>query len=193
MSLNDGYKKNSLGFFELICGGIKALILIALISSSLYAADLSLEERVTKLEDREAIRTLLLSYGKYVDERNWQDFSALFSVDAGTWNGGMGIAKGRSEIISMMEGSLGTGNNVGSNGEGMSNLHLLGNEFINVEGLKASALSKWVFVMTKENGGPDIVYVGHYVDELVKEDGEWKFKLRTVFGDITQSLELGSE
>ncbi len=36
------------------------------------------------------------------------------------------------------------------------------------------------------NGGPDVVYVGHYNDELVRENSVWKFKLRTVSGDITR-------
>lgn len=170
-----------------------AIIFIALTfilpTSSLYADDLSLEERVSRLEDIEAIRTLLLSYGRYVDERNWEAFSLLFSMDNGTWNGGMGVATGKAEIITMMEDTIGAGNSA-SNGEGLSNLHLLSNEFINVDGNNATALSKWVFVMTAENGGPEMVYVGHYQDELIKEKGEWKFKLRTVFGDITQSLDL---
>src|SRR5690606_669060 len=149
---------------------------------------LTLEQRLTRLEDIESIRTLLHSYGRYVDERNWQAFSELFSANNGTWNGGMGIAEGRPAIIEMMASTM-PADNVGANGQGMDNLHLLGNEFIAVNGNTGTALSKWVFVMTAPEGGPDMVYVGHYEDELVKESGAWKFSYRTVSGDIMQSLD----
>lgn len=157
---------------------------------SVAAADNNLEQRLTVLEDKEAIRTLLLNYGRYVDTRDWDNFVTLFATDGGTWNGGMGIAKGHSEIKTMMVNSLGTSQNVGKNGSGMSNLHLYSNEIIEVTGNTATALSKWVFLMTAENGGPDVVFVGHYVDDLIKVNGAWKFKERVVHGDITRPTAL---
>ena len=149
----------------------------------------TVEERLTRLEDINAVRTLLHSYGRFVDDRNWSAFSELFAENGGTWNGGMGVAEGRESIIEMMSSTM-PADNVGAGGQGMSNLHLLGNEFITVDGDTGSAVSKWVFVMTAEEGGPDMVYVGTYTDELVKEAGAWKFHNRTVTGDIMQELQL---
>ena len=149
----------------------------------------SVEERLTRLEDINAVRTLLHSYGRYVDDRNWQAFSELFAEDDGTWDGGMGVAAGRDSIIEMMSATM-PADNVGAGGQGRSNLHLLGNEFITVKGNTGSAVSKWVFVMTAETGGPEMVYVGTYTDELVKEGDDWKFQKRTVTGDIMQALQL---
>lgn len=171
---------------------ILACLILDLLLVSLVQAQpaMSIEARLTGLEDRESIRTLLHSYGRYVDERNWQAFSELFAVDSGTWDGGMGIAAGRAAIIEMMESTIGSDNNIGANGQGVSNLHLISNEFIEVQGDTATALSKWVFVMTAEEGGPDVVFVGHYDDQLVKENGHWKFLYRKVSGDIMQNLEL---
>jgi len=40
----------------------------------------SLAARVQRLEDREAIRALLLSYGRAVDRHDFNAFSALFSL-----------------------------------------------------------------------------------------------------------------
>jgi hypothetical protein len=154
-----------------------------------FAADASLEDRLRVLEDKEEIRTLLLNYGRYLDERNWEAYAGLFAADGGTWNGGMGMAKGRDEILQMMTSTIGA-TNTGANGTGLSNLHLLGSEFINVDGDTATTLSKWVFVMTAEDGGPDMVFVGHYEDELVRENGAWRIKLRTVSGDITRPVTL---
>jgi SnoaL-like domain len=151
---------------------------------ALSAADESLEKRIQVLEDKEAIRALLLNYGRFLDARDWEAYAGLFAADGGTWNGGMGIAKGHDEILQMMTSTI------GANGSGLSNLHLLGNEFIDVNGDTATALSKWVFVMTAAEGGPDVVYVGHYEDELVRENGAWKFILRTVSGDITRQVTL---
>lgn len=164
-------------------------LLLSISSLGFAQSSLTLEQRLTRLEDIEAIRTLLHSYGRYVDERNWQAFSELYSENNGTWNGGMGIAEGRQAIINMMESSMGD-ENIGTNGEGISNLHLISNEFIEVNGATGTALSKWVFVMTAEEGGPELVYVGHYDDQLIKEHGAWKFKYRTVSGDIMGSMNL---
>jgi hypothetical protein len=158
---------------------------------ALFAADASLEARLHVLEAKEEIRNLLFSYGRHVDDRNWEAFADLFATDGGTWNGGMGIARGRDEIIQMMTSTIGTGANVSPNGAGLSNVHLLGNEIITVDGDAGTSLSKWVFVMTADNG-PDVVYVGRYTDEFVRENGAWKFKLRTVTGDITRPGPLPS-
>lgn len=171
---------------------ITALLALALlaVTPALRAAEAAVEARLHVLEAKEAIRTLLFNYGRYVDDRNWEAFAELFAEDGGTWNGGMGIARGRDEIIRMMSSTLGTDANVGANGSGMSNLHLMGNEIIAVDGDAATALSKWVFVMTAADDGPDVVFVGRYEDEFVRENGEWKFKLRTVTSDIARPVAL---
>lgn len=166
-----------------------AFALALLAAAPAFPAD-SVEQRLQVLEAKEAIRTLLFSYGRYVDDRNWTAFAELFAADGGTWNGGMGIARGRDEIIRMMSSTLGTEPNVGTGGSGQSNLHLMGNEIISVNGDTASSLSKWVFVMTAADGGPDVVFVGRYDDEFVRENGAWKFKLRTVTSDIARPVAL---
>ncbi|MGV3593256.1 MAG: nuclear transport factor 2 family protein [Gammaproteobacteria bacterium] len=168
---------------------VLALALLFL-SPAATAADASIEARLHVLEAKEAIRTLLFNYGRYVDDRNWEAFAELFAENGGTWNGGMGIARGRGEIVAMMTSTLGTAANVGADGSGMSNLHLMGNEIITVDGDTATSLSKWVFVMTAEDNGPDVVFVGRYNDEFVRENGEWKFRLRTVTSDIARPVAL---
>lgn len=163
-----------------------ALLVISLLfPGASFAADSTIEERLHVLEAKEAIRALLFNYGRYVDDRNWEAFADLFADDGGTWNGGMGIARGHDEIVQMMSSTIGTAANVGASGAGLSNLHLLGNEIITFDGDAATSLSKWVFVMTAADG-PDVVFVGRYNDEFVLENGEWKFKLRTVTSDITR-------
>lgn len=173
------------------------LLLLFPLTALPQASTATLEQRLQVLEDKESIRTLLLNYGRYLDARDWEAFSTLFASTDGTWNGGMGIAKGPEEIRKMMISTIGM-ENAGANGSGVSNLHLLGNEFIEVQGDSATVLSKWVFFMTASDGGPDAVFLGHYADTLVKINGEWKFSERVVHGDImrpstTQELNTGTE
>lgn len=173
----------------------KSLLILTLASAAaftpplLHAAESSLETRLQVLEDKEAIRVLLLDYGRLLDNREWVAFSELFAKNGGTWNGGMGIATGRDEIVKMMTSTIG-GDNSNAAGNGLSNVHLLGNEIISVQGDTATSLSKWVFVMTAETGGPDFVFVGRYEDTLVRENGEWKFQQRVVHGDISKPVNL---
>lgn len=165
------------------------LLCCLLAAPALIAADDSLEQRVRVLEDRESIRTLLLDYGRHLDNRDWESFATLFARDGGTWDGGMGVARGREDILRMMVDTIGSGNS-GANGQGLDNLHVLGNEVIAVDGDTATAVSKWIFVMTAPEGGPDVVLVGRYEDQLVREDGQWKFRLRKVGSDIARPLNL---
>lgn len=151
----------------------------------------AIQQRVAALEAKEEIRALMQNYGRFVDDRNWEAFADLFATDGGTWDGGMGVAKGRDQIIKMMEDSIGS-TNTSSRGDGYSNLHLLSNEIITVDGNKAEAISKWVFVMTATEGGPDVVFIGRYLDQFVNENGLWKFKNRKVLADITSPITPGT-
>ena len=165
-----------------------AILLTSCLIPSAFA-QLTLEQRVQVLEDREAIRTLLLSYGRLVDERNWSGFADLFASGTGTWDGGMGVASGQNAIIDMMQSTMGADNS-GTNGNGISNLHLLSNEFIDVSGDSATALSKWAFIMTAADNGPEVMFLGHYEDTLIREAGVWKFARRKVFSDIARPVQL---
>ena len=139
----------------------------------------SVASRLQRLEDREAIRNLLMEYGRTLDEREWQAFANLFAENGGEWIGGMGPAKGRAAIQKMMETGIGTG----SRG---SNYHLFTNETIDVRGDTATALTKWTFVTATADKRPQLLLSGHYVDTLVRERGAWKFQRRLAYGDIPQ-------
>ena len=143
-------------------------------------AETGLEARLQVLEDREAIRELLLEYGRTLDDRDFAAFSDLFARDIGEWDGGMGVAKGPAAIQKMMEDTI--GKNTG--GMASPNYHVFSNEVITVEGDTATAVSKWSFVVQGEDNRPEWVYLGNYHDKLVREDGRWKFLQRRVTGAI---------
>lgn len=156
-----------------------ALALLALVVNTTGNAAETLEQRVQRLEDREAIRNVILDYGKYLDARDWDGFVNLFARE-GEWIGGMGGRQGRDAIKKMMLETVG----INSAGFNTNNLHLLSNDSITVNGDSATARTKWVFVVASDENRPQMVYVGHYDDEFVREDGEWKFRRRVAYGDI---------
>ena len=64
-----------------------------LVPKTARAADLdSLAARVQVLEDREAIRALILAYGQAHDHRDYKTFASLFASN-GEWVGGSGRPK----------------------------------------------------------------------------------------------------
>jgi hypothetical protein len=63
-------------------------------------------------------------------------------------------------------------------------VHLFTNETIQVEGSRASALTKWIFVVTGESDRPQPYFIGHYENTMIREKGRWKFLRRVVHSDI---------
>lgn len=139
-----------------------------------------MENRLRQIEDRDEIRRLLMDYGRFLDQRDFASFSQLFAEEAGEWIGGMGKARGRQAIREFMDEKI--GRNTGE--PDASNFHLFMNDSIAVNGDRASALSKWVFVIQNQQGQPQPFYLGHYEDQLVREKGQWKFLKRVVYSDI---------
>jgi hypothetical protein len=155
----------------------------ALLCSSLVSCKRkgSVEDRLQRLQDREEIRQLLMDYGHYLDQRDFASFSKLFAEQEGEWIGGMGRAKSSKAIRILMEKTI------GSNKSGMisgPNCHLFTNEIIDVNGDKAKATTKWIFVVQNSSRQPQPFYLGHYNDTFIREHGRWKFLTRAVYGDI---------
>jgi ketosteroid isomerase-like protein len=144
--------------------------------------------RLQQLEDVEAIRQLLNAYGRTLDARDFRAYAELFAEN-GVWIGGFGSVQGRAAIQAEMEKQIGTG----LQRPGSSNHHIFMNESIEVYGDTATALSKWLFLITGEGNRPVPVYLGHYADQLVKVQGVWKFKRRVVYADIPFQDPLANE
>ena len=149
----------------------------------------SLESRLQALEDREEIRQLLLDYGRFLDQRDFASFSRLFAEKGGEWIGGMGKAKGPQAIRKLMEDTIGGNTEKIS----MPNFHLFTNEIIHVSGNQANATTKWMFVVQGQANNPQPLYLGHYEDSLVRENGRWKFLRRTVHADIPSDNTLSKK
>jgi uncharacterized protein (TIGR02246 family) len=149
-------------------------------SAQTPASQQALVTRIEALEAREAIRALWAEYGRTLDARDFVAFSRLFARNA-EFGSGPGAAKGPAAIGAFLEKAIGT-NYPDSKGK---NFHLYFNESIEVNGDRATAVSKGGYVMaTPDNTKADFLLLAEYRDELVKEDGQWKFLKRVIRGEI---------
>jgi ketosteroid isomerase-like protein len=140
----------------------------------------TLEKQVQQLQDQQAIREVLIRYGEYLDARDYAGYAALFAKD-GIWTGGFGSATGPTAIQAMLEEHLGKPDPGFIN---KSNFHLMTTAVIDVHGDTAHARSRYLFFTASPDGKPAPALAGRYVDEFVRENGEWKIKLRTTHGVI---------
>lgn len=141
----------------------------------------SMDSRLRRLEDREEIRRLLLDYGRTLDQRDFKAFSSLFAQDAEyAGGGGMGVIKGPEAIAKSLEAVI----LQNPTGFRSPNFHLFSNEVIEIRGDEAVAVSKGMFVVPRADNRPEIVMLAAYDDVLTRESGRWKFRKRTVRGEI---------
>lgn len=69
--------------------------------------------------------------------------------------------------------------------------HQIVNHVIDVDGKTAHTVAYW-FAMTNDTpqGDVQMLYMGHYEDELVKKDGQWLFKKRSVYNESLSNRKL---
>ena len=153
----------------------------AAFAQPLAAADdlASVAARVQVLEDREAIRALILAYGQAHDHRDYRTLADLFASN-GEWVGGLGTAKGPDAIFELMDRTIGHN----PRPEGSGTFHIMANERIQIDGDRATARTQWIYLAPGDDRAPRMVYLGHYDDQFVREDGQWKFLRREAPLDI---------
>jgi uncharacterized protein (TIGR02246 family) len=160
---------------------IALMLTSALTSHPARADDLdTLAARVQVLEDREAIRALIMAYGQAHDHRDYRRFASLFAAD-GEWIGGLGSARGPEAIFALMDERIGHDPQPAGSGT----FHVMTNDQIEIDGDRASATTKWIYLTPGEDGSPRPTYLGHYDDEFIRENGEWKFLRRQSISDIS--------
>jgi len=131
----------------------------------------------------------------------------MVAVDAGdidtvmdTWaeNGELdwvgGVEHGRAEIREAMShfgGGAIMGTIPADATERPRTRHQIINHVITVNGDTATSFAYW-FAMTNNttHGQIEILYMGHYEDELVRVGGEWKFKKRVVYNESRDNRAL---
>lgn len=157
------------------------VVMAALVGRPSLAEDLeSLAARVQVLEDREEIRALILAYGQAHDHRDYRMFASLFATD-GEWIGGLGSAKGPAAIFELMDSTIGHN----PLPEGSGTIHVMSNFQIEIDGDRASSTTKWLYLTPGDDDSPKTTFLGHYDDEFIRENGQWKFLRRQSVSDIS--------
>lgn len=127
---------------------------------------MTLEERLRRLEQREAIKELRAEYCYRVDARDWDGYAALFTEDAHLDFGPIGTFDGRAAVRDFAEHVVGA--------EHGFLAHMIHNPVLEVG--TDTATGRWYFEVpcTFKDGSAGWIQ-GTYEDEYRLVDGEWLF------------------
>ena len=137
-----------------------------------------LAARVQVLEDRDAIRALLVSYARTLDERDFAGFEQLWAKDAEFFGGASNTAKGPVAIRDLLQGLL----KVNAAPTPGRDFHLVMNQTVDVTGDTATGFSRGTWVVTDPDTKMRISIIANYYDQFVREGGRWKFKRHQIGG-----------
>jgi ketosteroid isomerase-like protein len=125
---------------------------------------------IDELHSAEEIRNLLVRYGLYLDQKDFDGYVSLFTDD-GVLHAPLGSATGPENIRAMLAGVLGPIN---------AGFHIYANPLIEVDGDNATSMSRFSYVQNIEGQLPELRLVGHYDDVLRRDDGRWRFARRKI-------------
>jgi uncharacterized protein (TIGR02246 family) len=143
----------------------------------------ALQDRVRTLEAEKQIRDLMTQYGQLLDAGDFAGYSQLFSRD-GQWSGllsGYTTIKGPENIRAAMEKNFADRKYDPGH---ITNLHLLSNFRIEVDGDRATGYSRWTVLTRNDESEPFVRVSGRYEDVFVREDGNWRFQSRIARREI---------
>ncbi|MDB5869925.1 MAG: hypothetical protein JWP96_2257 [Polaromonas sp.] len=138
--------------------------------------DANLLQRLQRLEDLQAIGQLFIDYGHHLDAGDFAAYAQLFATDGEVQLGPIGRAQGRENIQALMEKALGA--QVGSS------YHLISGPRIELDGDQARSEVMWTVLVRNDGGLPAVIATGRHRDELIRENGQWRFKRRRGYIDL---------
>ncbi len=144
-------------------------------------AELTLEERVQRIEDTEAIRRLRYEYCEYGNLYDAKRFVSLFAPGA-IWDGGeaLGYHEGLEAIEELVRGA----------GERIRfSAHYITNEIVDIDG--DSATGRWWLFMPCVVDGEATWLFATYDDEYVRLDGRWLIRKIVLGVKVFDSYEKG--
>ena len=145
----------------------------------------TVEERLQRLEDQEAIRRLKMRYARFCDAGYDPDGIASLFTEDGVWDGTpqMGEAShGREEIKRFFAAAPPI----------MSYArHYIVAPVIDVDTAGETATGSWYLIQPATLQGQPVWLAGTYDDEYVKQDGQWLFRRVRVLLDFMTPHDVG--
>ena len=126
---------------------------------------------MSELAEKDAIREVMAEYCFRLDYEPFAEMAALFAAD-GTWDTAFGKGTGHAGIEALVRRIRGPGPTPRA-------IHHVTNIVIRLEGETATCFSNWVTVQNSPEG-PKIGSAGSYTDDMVKQDGIWRFRCRKI-------------
>lgn len=127
-----------------------------------------LETRIRVLEDIEAIKKLKAKYWRCCDKKLWDELEECFTKDATADYGPNLKFNGREEIMKFLKDSLGPDFMITAHGGHSPEIEITS---------ETTAKGIWVLNdLVIIQPGTRMRGYGHYEDEYVKENGQWKKK-----------------
>jgi hypothetical protein len=159
------------------------------------AQDKSVLDRLQRLEDREAIYAVMERFYTYQETRNRDAYANLFAK-----NGELILRVGHQK--GGPEGIRGTGRTGEAEARNETprepNRHILSNVHIELDGDKATAVSRWTLLVPVEDGtirppglpprSFTVSGTGQYCDKFVRENGEWKILQRIIYCQVPEGM-----
>ena len=143
------------------------------------AAELTLEERINRLEEIEAIKKMKAEYVLACDERRSDDSMDYFTSNAVVAFGPFGRFETRQELDIFFKEKMPVTISF--------TVHRLSNPIIDVDGNTAKGIWYCEIPSTHIPTNKAILQQGTYYDEYIKEGNEWKHtKLDLVYSYITE-------
>ena len=130
----------------------------------------SLDERLQRLEDRDAIHQLFVDYGRHLDNGDIDAYAALFTEDGEVLLGPVGRTQGRENIRALMGRVL--ADRVGSS------YHVISSPRVELDGDRATSEVMWTVIQRDPDGKPRLTSLGRHVDQLRRENGVWRIAVR---------------
>jgi SnoaL-like domain len=142
-----------------------------------------LANRITLLEDVEAIKQLKAEYCDICDDNHNQDRIVTIFAEDGIWEGpGIGTAKGHAAIRKLFK----------SFEDRISfSQHNVFNSRITVKGNEAHGIWYFLGPFTFRKGNRQLWLAARYEDDYVKVAGRWKFKHLRAIGRMAAPYETG--
>jgi ketosteroid isomerase-like protein len=138
-----------------------------------------LEERLRRLEDAEAIRTLDAAYCRLLDDADWPGLIGLFTPD-GVFDG-LRRVEGRGDLLAFFSGLSESGLT--------AFWHHVSNLEVEVDG-DAATVRSLLWQPCVVDGVPHVA-AGRYADQLVRTPEGWRYRVKQVRFSYWAPLTVG--